>query len=193
MQRRLLVLILLQLIVLVLAGRAFAAGGNYVFESATPAEQREVKAALDASAFPWSLVPAQITIHVGPYGVSRATRGHVWLDRDLLRSGRFAWAIVQDEYAHQVDFFLFSTGIRSHLTGALGARDWCYGVSGLSHSEYGCERFASTLVWAYWPSKRNAYRPTGPSDEAAAMAPAAFRTLMAELVGAPRTPAGARL
>ena len=179
--------------VLALAGNAQAAGGNYVFDGATPTEQRQVRAALDASAFPWSLVPARITIHVGAYGTSRALPGHIYLDRDLLSAGRFAWATVQDEYAHQVDFFLFSHATRLQLTSTLGAKDWCYGVAGLAHHEYGCERFASTLVWAYWPSKANAYRPESARDESAALAPAKFRSLMAALIGAPTTAAGARL
>jgi hypothetical protein len=179
--------------VLAFAGNAQAAGGDYVFDGATAAERAQVRAALDASSFPWNLVPAQVTIHVGAFDSSHALPGHIYLDRGLLRAGRFAWATVQDEYAHQVDFFLFDGAIRAQLTSALGAKDWCYGVAGLAHDEYGCERFSSTLVWAYWPSKDNAYRPQSRRDESAALAPAKFRDLMATLVGAPRTAAGARL
>jgi hypothetical protein len=178
---------------LALAGNAQAGGGNYVFDGGNAAEQRQVRSALDASAFPWNLVPAQVTIHIGPYGTSHALPGHIYLDRDLLGAGRFAWATVQDEYAHQVDFFLFNSATRTQLTATLGAKDWCYSVSGLAHDQYGCERFASTLVWAYWPSQDNAYRPESKRDESAALAPAKFRALMASLVGAPRTAAGARL
>lgn len=175
------------------SGTAQAAGGNYVFDGAAPAERGQVRAALDASAFPWTLVPVQVTIHVGAFGTSHALPGHIYLDRELLGAGRFAWATVQDEYAHQIDFFLFNSATRAQLTSALRAKDWCYGVSGLRHDEYGCERFASTLVWAYWPSKDNAYRPQTSRDESAALAPAKFRALMAALLGAPRTAAGARL
>lgn len=177
---------------LALVGNASAAGGDYVFEGATAAERSEVRSALNASAFPWSVVPTQVTIHVGPFGTSHALPGHIYVDRDLLSAGRFAWSSIQDEYAHQVDFFLFDSATRERLTSTLGAKDWCYGVSGLAHSDYGCERFSSTLVWAYWPSKDNAYRPASRSDESAALAPAAFRALMAALVGAPRSAAGAR-
>ena len=138
------------------------------------------------------LVPARITIHIGRRSVSHTRPGHIYLDSRVLTAGRFAWAVVQDEYAHQVDFFLFDAATRSRLTTRLGARDWCYGVPGFLHSEYGCERFASTLVWSYWPSKDNSYRPRTASDESAAMAPAPFRALMAELIGAPRTAAAAR-
>lgn len=193
MLRRLLLFFALQLALLGAAERAWAAGGDYTFEGASVAEQKQVRNALEASAFPWKLVPARITIHVGDYGVSRATRGHVWLDRWIVTSGRFGWATIHDEYAHQLDFFLFDSTMRARLTLALGARDWCYGVSGLAHAEYGCERFSSTLVWSYWPSRDNAYRPSSSRDESAALPPARFRTLLASLIGAPLTAAGARL
>jgi hypothetical protein len=167
-----------------LAGPAHAAGGDYVFDGGTKWQRAEVNAALKASAFDWDLVPARITIHIRRVSGSYSRPGHIWLDADLLSAGRFAWAVVQDEYAHQVDFFLFDAATRARLSAALGAKDWCYGVIGLAHHEYGCERFASTLVWAYWPSKDNAYRPSSPSDESAAMAPAAFRALLTEVLAA---------
>ena len=40
-----------------------------------PSERSTVRAALDASSFDWGVVPKQVTIHVGRYGVSRATPG----------------------------------------------------------------------------------------------------------------------
>ena len=166
-----------------LAGPAQAAGGDYAFDGGTKRQRAEVTSALQASSFDWSLVPARVTIHVRPLSHSYSTPGHIWLDSDLLSAGRFAWAVVQDEYAHQVDFLLFDAPTRARLTAQLGARDWCYGIKGFAHHEYGCERFASTLVWAYWPSKDNAYRPLSPNDESAAMAPEAFRALLAELLG----------
>lgn len=193
MHRALIAFTVALLAALALSGNAFARGGNYTFDGGTQAQRTQVKSALDASAFDWGLVPTQVAIHIGAYGVSHARPGHAFVDGDLLSAGKFAWATVQDEYAHQIDFLLFNDAIRSRLTGALGARDWCYGVSGLAHGDYGCERFSSTLVWSYWPSKSNAYKPASASDESAAMAPAAFRSLMAELIGAPRSAAGARL
>ena len=170
---------------LALAGNADAAGGNYGFDGGTPRQQAEVKAALDASSFDWSIVPARITIHVAPGSGTYARPGHIWIDADLLSAGRFAWASVQDEYGHQVDFFLLDDAKRELLRAALGAKDWCYGVEGLLHGEYGCERFSSTLVWSYWQSADNAYAPTSAADESAAMKPAAFRALLGSLIGAP--------
>lgn len=167
---------------LALNGTAQAAGGNYGFDGGTPRQQAEVKKALDASAFDWSIVPARITIHIAPGTGSYARPGHIWIDADLLSAGRFAWATVQDEYGHQVDFFLLDDAKRQTLRSALGAKDWCYGIQGLAHDEYGCERFSSTLVWSYWQSRDNAYRPTSASDESAAMKPAAFRALVAKLI-----------
>lgn len=178
--------ILLAFLALVLPGQALALGGDYVFEGATPAERSTVRAALNASAFDWSIVPARITINVGDYGVSHARRGQIWLDRGLLGSGRFAWATVMDEYAHQVDFFVLDPARRAILQNALGASAWCYEVSGLAHGENGCERLSSMMAWAYWPSKDNSYRPESAKDESASMPAPAFRSLMSTLVGAPR-------
>jgi len=168
---------------LVLPASALARGGDYAFDGGTKAQRSQVHAALAASSFDWSAVPTRVTIHIQPDIPTQATPGHIWLDARLVSSGRFAWAAIQDEYAHQVDFSRFDAATRQNLTGQLGARDWCYGVTGLRHAEYGCERFASTLVWAFWPSKDNAYRPTSSSDESAAMAPQQFRTLVSGLLG----------
>lgn len=185
--KRLLVCGLLLLAALGTPAGALARGGDYVLDGGTDAQQEQVRAALDASSFDWDLVGARVTIHVRPGVASHATPGHVWLDADLLDAGRFAWAVVQDEYAHQVDFFRFDDVTRSRLLRALGGSDWCYAVTGLGHGAYACERFASTLVWAYWQSPDNAYRPSGHADESAAMEPAAFRRLMNTLLGAPLT------
>ncbi|MEX2210514.1 MAG: hypothetical protein WD689_01940 [Gaiellaceae bacterium] len=182
MARTLLVLLGSLLAALALSGPALAGGGDYVFASGTEAEQRQVVRALEASSFPWDVVPAQITIHIAPGTGSFARPGHIWLDSNVLAAGRFSWAIVQDEYAHQVDFFLFDSSIREQLTAALGAAAWCRETPGLAHDQYGCERFTSTLVWAFWQSRGNAYRPTSKNDESAAMAPAAFRALLARIL-----------
>jgi len=176
----------------VLPASAQAAGGDYVFAGAAPSERSTVRAALNASSFDWSVVPKQVTIHVGRYGVSHSTPGHVWLDRGLLGSGRFAWATVMDEYAHQVDFFVLDPARRALLQQRLGASAWCYEVSGLAHSANGCERFSSMVAWAYWPSKDNAYRPASPADESAAMPAGEFRALLSTVVGIP-TPVSALL
>jgi hypothetical protein len=167
---------------LAFAGPSFAGGGSYAFDGGTPAQQRQVVRALEASSFPWSVVPGAITIHVATGTGSFSRPGHIWLDAAVLDAGMFSWAIVQDEYAHQVDFFLFDSSIRQRLTTALGAAAWCRETPGLAHDRYGCERFASTLVWAYWPSPGNAYRPLSKRDESAAMAPARFRALMADIL-----------
>jgi hypothetical protein len=174
----------------VLPAAAQAAGGDYVFAGASATERSTVRAALNASSFDWGVVPKQVTIHVGRYGVSHSTPGNVWLDRGLLASGRFAWATVMDEYAHQVDFFVLDPARRALLQQRLGASAWCYEVSGLAHGAHGCERFASMVAWAYWPSKDNAYRPDSPADESAAMPPGEFRTLLSTVVGMP-TPVSA--
>lgn len=169
----------------VCAQTALASGGSYTFAGGTAKQQATVRSALNASSFNWSLIPRTITVHVGSYGDSYSTYGDVWLDSALLDSGRFAWGVVQHEMAHQVDFFLFDDAKRAQLLQLLGGQDWCYSVSGLAHSAYGCERFASELAWAYWQAPDNSMRPNGPNDEAGAIPVAQFRALLAQLIGGP--------
>jgi hypothetical protein len=166
------------------AGTAQAAGGNYRFDGGNASQRTQVREALKASSFNWNLVKAQITIHIQRGIDSHAVAGEIWLDADLLDSGRFSWATVQDEYAHQVDFFLFTPEIRVQLEAALGAKAWCYEDGSVqAHGEQGCERFTSVLPWAYWQSPDNAYKPDSKSDESAAMAPAKFKALLSRLIG----------
>ena len=90
-----------------------------------------------------------------------------------------------DEYAHQIDFHLLDASRRAVLQEKLGTSAWCYESEGLSHGANGCERFASMVAWAYWPSKDNSYRPASAADESASMRPAAFRSLLSSLIGMP--------
>jgi hypothetical protein len=41
----------------------------------------------------------------------------------------------------------------------------------LQHNQYGCERFASTLAWAYWQSPQNCMNPAAIDGESRGMAP----------------------
>jgi hypothetical protein len=173
---------------LALTGHASASGGDYTVTGGSAGERAEVVRALEASTFDWDLVPAEVTIHVAPDTETYAAPGEIWIDAQLLDTGRFAWGIVQHEYAHQVDFFLFDDATRSRLNGLLHGVDW-YGVASPHHLR-GDERFASTLAWAYWPSPQSALRPDSNAGESAAMRPASFRALMTRLVGAPQTLGG---
>ena len=103
------------------SGGAAAVDRGYVFDGGTTGEQTEVIRALDASAFDWRLVDSRIVIHIGRGLPSAATAGHIWLDANLLASGRFAWGVVQHEYAHQVDFLLLDDTDRTRLRKALVA------------------------------------------------------------------------
>jgi hypothetical protein len=172
-------------LVAVLAQSALAAGGSYTFAGGTAKQQATVRSALAASSFDWSVLPRQVVVHIGPVGSSYSEAGHVHLDSALLDSGRFSWGVVQHEFAHQVDFLLFDEATRAMLNRALGGSDWCYGVPGLAHSAYGCERFASELAWAYWPSADSSMSPAATSGESSAMSPAQFRTLLAQVLGVP--------
>jgi hypothetical protein len=157
------------------------AGGSYTFDGGTRKDRETVAAALRASSFDWSVIPGPIAIHIVRGEPSRSIPHEIWLDGDLLDAGEFAWGVVQHEFAHQVDYLLLNPAQRALLLKRLGGRDWCYGTPGLAHDQYGCERFASTLAWSYWPSPENSMRPTGRSDESAAMAPAKFRALISGL------------
>ena len=195
MLRRILILnclLALGLFGLSLPGTALAAGGNYGFDGGTPAQRAQARAALETSSFDWDLVARRVTVHIGPYSSSHSTPGHVWLDGRLLDAGKFAWATVMDEYAHQVDFFVLGSEHRSVLQQRLGTQAWCYELTGLAHGAYGCERFSSMLAWAYWPSAQNSYKPESRLDESASMPAPQFRALLAELIGAPRTLAAAK-
>ena len=165
--------------------------GNYTFDGGTVPQQDQVTAALAASGFDWYLIPQTITIHIVANAPAEATPGNIWISPDLLDSGRYSWGFVQHEYGHQVDFFLLTDPMRAILKAVLGATAWCYGgtigfnnVDGLPHSQYGCERFASTLAWAYWPFADNSMEPLNKSAESAGLAPAKFRALLGVMIGA---------
>jgi hypothetical protein len=173
----------LLLAALVLPGHALAGGGNYRLDGGSSRERAQVGRALAASTFDWDVVPGRVAVHLVQGVISHSTPGDIWLDTDLLNAGVFSWAIVQDEFAHQVDFLLFDDATRDRMNVALGGQAWCHEARpGLQHAQYGCERFASTLVWSFWPSKLNSYRPKGRHDESAAMAPERFRALVAVVV-----------
>jgi len=165
------------------AQSAAAGGGNYAFVGGTRAERAQVTAALDASLFDWSVVPEQITIRIAPGLAPSAKAGTIELDSGLLDAGRFAWGIVQHEFAHQIDFFLLDDATRARLADRLGGESWWQTPSGLAHQALTSERFASTLAWAYWPSQDNVLRPTSAGDEAGAISPGTFRALMSGLLG----------
>jgi hypothetical protein len=157
------------------AGRA--TGGRYAFAGGTPRERAEVVHALDASSFDWQTIPARITIHIEPGVSSAAAPGQIWLDANLLDAGMFAWGVVQHEYAHQVDFFLLTAPARALLLRRMGATVWCTQTA-VRRDQLGCERFASTLAWAYWPSPENCMRPV----KALAASGAQFRKLVSTLI-----------
>jgi hypothetical protein len=159
------------------AGEAHAAGGRYRFDGGTAYQRSQVRGALAASSFKWNRVRATVTIYIEAGVMSHSTRGEIWLDADLLDSGRFAWATVQDEYAHQVDFFLLTPQMRATLQSALGAKAWCYENDAVQdHSDQGCERFTSMVPWAYWRSKDNAYEAGRVSSDGPGEIPGSARS-----------------
>jgi hypothetical protein len=168
---------------LTLVGGAAARGGDYHVEGGSAFHRAQVRAALEASSFDWNAVPAHVTVHIAPGAAPTAAPGHIWLDPRLLDAGIFSWAVVQDEYAHQVDYFLLGEAQRRLLNGLLGTEVWYRSERpGLRHAAYGSERFTSTFVWAYWPVAANSYRPRSAADEAAAMDPVRFRRILPALI-----------
>ncbi len=178
-----LLLTLAALASLALAPGAQAIGGSYRFDGGTAYQRAQVRQALAASRFNYGVVSRTITVHIRRGVESNASAGEVWLDADLLDSGRFSWGVVQHEFAHQIDFLVFTPGQRAEFSKALGGRDWCFEQPNLRHSDHGCERFASTLAWTYWQSPDNSMRPTSVGDESAAMTPTAFRALVDRVLG----------
>ncbi len=165
-------------------GAARASGGTYHFDGGSAYERSQVRQALAVSRFNWSIVPADITIHIARAVDTHSVKGNIYLDAGLLDAGQFSWGTVQDEFSHQVDFFLFTPSIRAQLQSALGAKAWCYENPAFqAHADQGCERFTSMVPWAYWQSKNNAYRPASKTDESASMQPAKFRALLDRLLG----------
>jgi hypothetical protein len=150
------------------------------------AERAQVRQALAASSFDWGLLPGTVVVHISPLEAGGyAIPGNVFLDSGLLDAGDFSWGVVQHEFGHQVDFLLLHDDDRSTLERVLGTNTWCEETAGFKHSDQGCERFASELAWSYWPSQQNSMRPESVGDESGAMAPDAFRALVAALLPTP--------
>jgi hypothetical protein len=171
-------------LLLMTASSAQSSGGSYVIDGGTAPERAQISAALNASSFDWSLVPMRVQFHVSPGSESCSAPGQIWVDANLLDSGRFSWGVVQHEYAHQVDFFLLTDADRVELLRLLGGQTWWDSpYAAVPHRQLGAERFASTLAWSYWPSNNNAMRPSSPGDESAAMAPASFRAVLQRILG----------
>jgi hypothetical protein len=159
------------------------ATGPYTIEGGTPQQRAEVGRALAASSFDWSIVPVVVRVRIGRGSATWARSGHVRLGAEVLDRGRASWGVVQHEFAHQIDFFLFDDADRERMRAALGGKAWWPNHAlRLAHGAYGCERFASTLAWTFWPSRHNVLRPRTRSDESAAMKPARFRALLARVL-----------
>lgn len=183
-------------VALLLPGTALARGGKVSFVGGTPDEQQQVTDALQVSAFDWNVLPAVVDVHIVPGADSHALPGDVYLDANLLDAGSLSWGVVQHEFAHEFDFFFLHPSDHTALLATLGGVAWfASGPIGaapdgqVAHEQLGAERFASTFAWAFWPSPANIMRPKSKHDEAAAMTPARFRTLIASLVARGATPA----
>jgi hypothetical protein len=86
------------LFALVAPVNAEGSGGTYTFSGGSEPARAAVRAALEASAFDWGLVPEPVTIQISACGCAGARPGAVVLDERLLEStpyGRaYTWGIV---------------------------------------------------------------------------------------------------
>jgi hypothetical protein len=157
-------------------------GGHYAFVGGSDAARAAVHSVLDASRFDWDLVEEEITIRITDCGCAGANPGEIILDEEGLTNPRFgpkyAWGIVQHEYAHQVDFFLLDARDRRRVRQWLGGSDWCHEDPDVDHDDHDCERFASSLAWAYWPRYRRNIMAVH-----TAVTAAEFRELLPRLLG----------
>jgi hypothetical protein len=169
-------------VALTLCAQASAAGGRTTFDGGTFAQRDQVRQALQASAFDWDLVPGSITIHIRRGITSQAAPRHIWLDAGLLDSGPFSWGVIQHEFAHQIDYLLLTDADRAAIQRLLGGNAWCSGPEGYQHDDNACERFATSVAWAYWPSSGNVFDPVKNTDERW-VRPVALRSLLAALLG----------
>ena len=174
--------LVLSLAALALPSGAAAAGARMSFDGGTAAERAQVRSALEASSFDWSVVPQRIVVHLQRGIASQAAPGEIWLDAGLVDTGRFSWGVIQHEFAHQIDFLVLTDDDRAAVQALLGGAQWCFGGESYAHDDNGCERFATAVAWAYWPSFQNVFDPSACPDETWLRA-AALRALLAQRLG----------
>jgi hypothetical protein len=167
---------------LALCAQASGAGGRIAFDGGTSSQREQVRQALQASAFDWDLIPGTVTVHIRRGITSQAAPRHVWLDAGLLDSGAFSWGVIQHEFAHQIDYLVLKDADRAALQAVLGGKAWCSGPEGFEHDQNACERFATSVAWAYWPSPANVFDPARNHDESW-LRPVSLRGALASLLG----------
>ena len=156
--RRYLILVA-ALFALLLPADAKASGGSYTFSGGSEAARTEVRNALDASAFDWSLVPQTISIQIVDCGCAGPVRGSSSSTRRCSSRRRTAAPIPGASSSTSTptrsggSLWTMSSG-RFSRTG-WAAPTFRYERPGLSHDDHACERFASTLAWACWPVAGN--------------------------------------
>jgi hypothetical protein len=168
-------------VALAVPAKAGAADVALEFSGGSDEARAQVVGALEASAFDWSLIGRPVTVQISDCGCAGARPGVVVLDETMLASlpyGRaYTRGIVQHEFAHQVWWYALDDSRRSELQAVLGGADLCYEQPALPHDAHGCELFASTLGWAYWPAA--ASRLQGEK----VMGARSFRRLMSRMFG----------
>ena len=75
------------------------------------------------------------------------------------------------------------------LEALLGGKAWCYGgndagydnVEGMPTIQYGCERLAAMIAWAYWPNPANSMNPSA-LNMIPTVSPATFRAVLSAML-----------
>ena len=75
-------------------------------------------------------------------------------------------------------FLPFDARDRRRVRQWLAGSDWCYEDPEVNHDDHACERFASSLAWAYWPRPRHNIMAVH-----TAVTAAEFREMLPRLLG----------
>ena len=174
---------------------AVADTANTQIQGGNVYEQEQVKEALAASSFPWSILPettVDISSDTPPVG-GDAIPGQINLYPELLDAGEFSWGVILHEMGHQVDFMLLNDDDRAYLLSILGGQSWYQNPSDqaqILHQNLGSERFADLMAWAFWPSQYNSMDPNANSlaghstDAPYGISVNAFRALLFQVLSA---------
>ena len=134
----------------------------------------------EASSFDWSLIPGTITVHIG--GLRRLVLGlratSTWTPPSL-DSGRFAWGVVQHEFAPPGRLLPLRRRASGHSCSQCARRQGLVlSVPSLDALRLRLRALRLELAWAYWQSPDNVMKPQKTERRVAASCPCAqFRAL----------------
>ena len=128
-------------------------------------QQATVRAALEVSSFDWSVLPARSS------STSRRSAAPTPRPATSTSTARCSTPAASRGASSSTSSHTRSTSSSSTTRSARrstqrsAAATGATASPGLAHSAYGCERFASELAWAYWPSADNSMSPAATHGE----------------------------